>query len=65
LPCVLIMTVSFSSGDKIPEKINFNEEKFLLAHGFRSLSLWSLGSIVSGPVPIMVGTCDQVKLLNS
>jgi hypothetical protein len=31
--------------DNIPEKNNLNEERFILAHSFRSFGAWSSGSI--------------------
>lgn len=31
-------------------KINLQEERFILAHGFRGVRLWFSGFIVSGPV---------------
>jgi hypothetical protein len=34
--------------NKIPEKINLKEEKFILTKSFRGYHLWSFGSIVSG-----------------
>jgi hypothetical protein len=34
----------------MPKKINFKKESFILAHRFRSYSLWLAGSIVSMPV---------------
>jgi hypothetical protein len=33
--------------DKITEKINIKEERFILAHSFRGFHPWLLGSIVS------------------
>jgi hypothetical protein len=45
----------------MPEKINLNEERFILAYGFRGFSLWLLDLVAFGPV--MVEVHDRRKLL--
>lgn len=35
--------------DKIPEKNNLKEEKFILVHGFRGFSAWSVQCTAFGP----------------
>jgi hypothetical protein len=39
---------AFCHGNKIPQAINFKEERFILAYGSRSFSPWSLGSAAFG-----------------
>jgi hypothetical protein len=40
--------VTFLHCDKIPEKTNLKEEEFILAHSFRGLCPWLVGSIAMG-----------------
>jgi hypothetical protein len=40
--------VTFHHCDKIPKKSNLKEERFILAHAFRSFSAWLYGSIAKG-----------------
>jgi hypothetical protein len=39
---VLLRNSLYCPCDKIPEKNNLKEERFILAHGFRGFILWSL-----------------------